>query len=302
MINNYSSAPVCLFVYKRHDTLKHTIASLLENELAPFTDIHIFSDAAACDADIENVNAVRNYIRALKGFKSVFVYLSEKNNGLAQSIIDGVSKIVNTAGRVIVLEDDLIVSRNFLNFMNEALTAYENNLKIFSVSGYSSPVKVQFACDVYYTRRASSWGWATWKNRWEEIDWTVPDFEQFSKDREKQNKFNKMGSDLTHMLKKQMNGRINSWAIRWVYHQFKYDLLTVFPLVSKVSNNGFHKDATHTAKNDESRFSTYLDESNQTNFNFSPRPYLDKNILKQFVAPYTIKTRVLYKIKSLLHL
>ncbi|MEO5893410.1 MAG: sugar transferase, partial [Ferruginibacter sp.] len=182
------------------------------------------------------------------------------------------------------------------------LSAFENNSKIFAVSGYSSPIKTDVDHDVYFTRRSSSWGWATWSDRWDKIDWDVSDFDQFNRDSRQQKAFNQMGSDLTTMLRKQMDGKINSWAIRWVYHQFKNDLYTVFPVMSKVSNNGFNAEASNTYKNNESRFATRLDSSDKKKFNFSRSPYLDKNIIKQFVHPYSIKTRVIYKLKALLHL
>ena len=295
------TAPVCLFVYNRIDTLKNTVASLLENKLAQQTDVYIFSDAARSENEKENVRQVRLFISDVKGFKSVTVLLSERNNGLAKSIINGVSSIIKLKGKVIVLEDDLVVAPNFLDFMNAALDKYQFNQKIFSASGYSSPIKFKINCDVYFSKRASSWGWATWSDRWEKIDWNVSDFGQFNKDKKLQSRFNKMGSDLTHMLKKQMAGKINSWAIRWVYHQFKNDLYSVFPSVSKVVNDGFHSVGTHTSENNRTRFSTQLDTSGKGDFDFYEEPFLDPKIIKQFVAPYTIKTRVIYKLKGLLH-
>lgn len=295
------TAPVCLFVYKRLNTLKDTVASLQENDLAIATDLHIFSDSAGSVKDIDKVRKVRKYIGGIQGFKSVTIYISEKNNGLAKSIIEGVTKIINRYGKVIVLEDDLSVSINFLQFMNNALEAYALNEKIFTISGFSLPIISPLGNDVYFTKRSSSWGWATWQNRWQNIDWHVSGFKEFIRNGEQQKEFNQMGSDLTHMLKKQMNGVIDSWAIRWVYHQFKNDLFTVFPVFSKVINNGFSADSTNTYKINEVRFATVLDETGKKHFIFPQQPLMDKNIIKQYAHPFSIKIRALYKIKSLLH-
>jgi len=109
-----------------------------------------------------------------------------------------------------------------------------------------------------------------------------------------------MGSDMTGMLKKQMRGEINSWAIRWTYSQFKQDLFTVFPVVSKVSNEGFGDNATHTSKSNKTRFSTSLDTSGKTDFNFTDQPFIHPKIIRQFTDTYSIKTRVLYKLKDML--
>lgn len=300
-IPEYQLAPVCLFVYKRLDTLKQAVKSLLQNELAALSDLYVFSDAAASEKDIEAVNEVRRFVESIKGFKSIAFRFSQKNNGLAKSVIDGVTDVINRYDKVIVLEDDLMVSDNFLSFMNESLEFYKNNNQMFSVAGYTMPIKTSADADVYFTKRASCWGWGTWKNRWENIDWTVSDFETFSRDKAKQKEFNKMGSDLSWMLKKQIAGKINSWAIRWTYEQFKRNTYTVFPIISKVTNEGFGGNATHTSESNKSRFSTALDRSTQSSFQFPENPFISTAILKQFTDRYSIKTRVIYKIKSILN-
>ena len=297
----YKYAPVCLFVYKRLDTLRETIASLQKNKLAAQTDVYVFSDAAANTRDEQEVAAVRAFITTVKGFKSLTAQFAKVNKGLAASVISGVTSIIKEAEQVIVLEDDLIVSANFLDYMNAALAHYQNNKLVFSVAGYTVPIKAMPGTDVYFTKRASCWGWATWKDRWDGVDWRVNDFEQFMADRTMQRRFNRMGSDMTGMLKKQMNGVINSWAIRWTYSQFKNNSYTVFPTVSKVSNEGFGGAATHTSGTNKSRFSTVLDHSDKSSFRFPDEPSMNEEILKQFTDTYSIKTRVLYKLKGLLN-
>jgi hypothetical protein len=297
----YPLAPVCLFVYKRLDTLKETVKSLQKNELAQQSDLYIFSDAAGKASDEAAVDSVRSFCKAITGFKSVSIVHSERNLGLAASVIKGVSSIIDEYDKVIVLEDDLVVSQNFLNFMNEALDFFKGNNRMFSVAGYSSPMQSIENEDVYFTKRASCWGWGTWKDKWDTIDWNVKDYEHFIRDRRMQRQFNLMGSDLTGMLKKQQEGKINSWAIRWTYEQFKRDQYTVFPVISKVSNEGFGEQATHTSKNNRSRFSTILDTSGKTKFRFPEEPYLEPHYLRQFTDRYSIKTRALYKIKSILN-
>lgn len=130
-------APIVLFTYKRLNTLKQTIESLQQNYLATESDLYIFSDAAKGIEDKESVDSVRNYIKTIKGFKSVTITESEVNKGLATSIIEGVSQILKTHETVIVLEDDLVSTNNFLDFMNESLTKYEDETAIFSISGFS---------------------------------------------------------------------------------------------------------------------------------------------------------------------
>lgn len=293
------TAAVCLFVYNRPKAMQLTIDALRRNELAYSTDLYVFSDGPADDRDLAEVSSVRKLIENIKGFRSVNLRLSPLNKGLACSIIDGVTEVIQKEGKVIVLEDDLLLASNFLSFMNAALDFYEGRARVFSVSGYSSPLKGHHGEDVYFTRRASSWGWATWKDRWDKVDWDVQSFANFSQDKRSQKEFNKMGSDLSGMLKRQMSGKINSWAIRWTYHQFRNDLYTVFPTQSKVSNEGFGGGATHTAKHNRSRFFTNLDRSGQHDFRFPDNAWLDPVLIRQFTGPYSLRTRAWYKLKGI---
>jgi hypothetical protein len=292
-----SCPPIVIFTYKRFETLQLTIDALKKNYLAANSDLLLFSDAAKNIEDQPSISLVRNYLESVNGFKSVTIKKATVNKGLANSIIDGVTEVLKSYDTVIVLEDDLIASHNFLKFMNEALNYYASVPKVFSVSGYTFDMKIppDYSYDVYFTKRSSSWGWATWKDRWNRIDWEVKDYLLFSKDRNAQRQFDKMGSDLTGMLKKQMTGKINSWAIRWCYHQFKYDLYTVFPLKSKITNIGFDRQATHTNQK-YNRFTTVLDLTGQTDFNLPSQARMDSFFTKQFTAKYSLYQRIIYRI------
>jgi len=288
-------APIILFTYKRIDTLICTIEALKKNNLANKSDLFIFSDGFKNEADFENVNIVRAYLKTINGFNSIKIFESKTNLGLASSIINGVTKVFIDYNKVIVLEDDLLTSSNFLDFMNLALDYYENK-NIFSISGYSTIIEGLYSSDVYFTKRGSSWGWATWKNKWEIVDWDVKDYKKFKQSKNLKKEFNKMGSDMSLMLERQMLGKINSWAIRWCYAQFKLNLLTAFPATSKVENIGIgNKDATHT-NGKKSRFSSKLDNSNRCDFSFTDNIILEKEIINQFTKPYSFQFRLYYKI------
>lgn len=297
MKNNNDLAPICLFVYSRLKETKTTVESLQKNILASESQLFIFSDNARSNYDLPEVLAVRDYIHSIDGFASITIFESEVNMGLANSIISGVSKIVNIYNRVIVLEDDLILSTNFLCFMNQALTFYEENKRVLSISGYSFLLKypIGFNYDVAFSFRASSWGWAIWKDRWEVIDWDVKSYKTFQYNLFKRCKFNRGGSDMSHMLDKQKSGKINSWAIRFCYHQYENNLVDVFPTISKVINNGFGENATHS-KLGSFRFRTDLDTSNKNCFRLQKEIKLSKPILMQFYSHYSIFMRVLSKI------
>ncbi|MAZ25993.1 MAG: sugar transferase [Cytophagaceae bacterium] len=291
------TAPVLLFTYKKLEPLKQSVIALRRNHLASDTALFVFSDGPKTERDATEINDVREYLATIHGFKEVTIYASETNKGLATSIITGVSKILKTHESCVVLEDDLITSTNFLDFMNQALTFYKNNSQVHSISGYSMPIKPlqDEQYDNYFTMRASSWGWATWRDRWQEVDWEVSGYSDFKKDATAQKQFNAMGSDMAGMLNKQMTGQLDSWAIRWCFDQFQKKTFSVFPLVSKISNEGFGEKATNT-KERFNRYKTKLDETGKRNFGFNPKPHLQPYYIKQFYRVYSLTTRIGYKI------
>ena len=291
-MKNVGFAPILLFTYKRLDVLKRTVTALQQNVHADESNLFIFSDAAKVPDEEPLVSKVREFIKTINGFKRIHIFEANLNMGLANSIISGVTQVINEYGKVIVLEDDLITSSNFLLYMNQALEFYQNNSKVFSIAGHTISISVSadYAYDIYFLQRASSWGWASWKERWSEIDWDVNDFNQFKKNRKAKKEFKLGGSDLFNMLNKQMQGKIDSWAIRWCYHQFKQKSYTAYPILSKVKNIGFGKGATHT--NVYNRYNSELDNELKWEFNFPKNIVSDANFAKQFQNYYSIKSRI----------
>lgn len=240
-------APVALFVYNRPEHTKRTIDALACNTLAKQSDVYIFSDGPKAPQDREAVEAVRCYIDRVaetNPFQKVTVIRSSANKGLAASIISGVTQILNTFGKAIVLEDDLLTDPRFLQYMNDSLAYYESDERIWGISAYSSQM-TSVTKDVYFTPRISSWGWATWKSRWEQVDWEVKDYQKFRLNLHKRWKFNRGGKDLAYMLDQQQRGRIDSWAIRFCFSQFQHKQYAVFPRISLVRNIGQDGSGTH---------------------------------------------------------
>ena len=304
MASNFPAAhPIAIFVYNRLDLFVKTIGALKKCGMAPESELFIFSDGPKKDSDENAIEQIRTYAKSIDGFYKLNLHFSQTNKGLASSIKGGVSLVLETNDAVIVLEDDLIASSNFLSFMNQGLLYYKSNQRVLSISGYTVPIKTKgdYPYQNYFTRRASSWGWATWKDRWDKVDWEVSDYDDFRKDSAQKRKFNEMGSDMAQMLRRQMEGKLSSWAIVWCYHQFKHDLLSVFPIVSKITNDGFGDGATHTTGGSD-RVSTPLDTTGSHSFNFDPEPNLSPFFIKQFSNRYSLGVRAYYKLKALLKL
>jgi len=295
-------APIVLFTYLRLDNLINTINFLKNNYFAPDSTLIIFSDGPKDINDNIKIEKVRNFLKTINGFKEIIIYESKFNKGLAKSIIEGVSLVFTKYDKIIVLEDDLITSINFLYFMNQALEYYEYIDDIYSISGYLPSINLNNKYyDTIILNRSWSWGWATWKNRWTNIDWELEDYNSFSKNLFLKRKFSKLGSDVNTMLKNQMNGYIDSWYIRFIYHQFKINGLTIYPTISKIINNGFDNYATHNIGNN-SRFYTNIDNTNNLNFKFSTKILIDRKIQSKFNSNNGYFKRFFIKIKNLLNL
>jgi GT2 family glycosyltransferase len=178
-------SPICLFTYNRLDLTKRTVEELQKNYLAPESNLIIFSDGPKTPESSKQVMDLRKYLKTIEGFLSVEIYESPRNKGLADSIISGVSSVVEKYGKAIVLEDDLLTTPNFLSYMNQAMEYYENSKEIISICGYGLKIKKPYYYkeDVYLYGRSFSWGWATWVDRWETIDWEVKDWESFKYDK-----------------------------------------------------------------------------------------------------------------------
>lgn len=292
-------APIVLFAFNRLEPLKTCIASLLLNSEACETDLVVYVDGPRInkEGETEKVASVREFVRGLYGFRSLTCHFSETNKGLASSIIAGVSDVIGEYGRAIVLEDDLVVGKNFLSFMNQSLDLYEKREEVFSICGYTNIVKMPdgYPYDSYFCPRSSSWGWATWKDRWESCDWDLKEWNEVENNRKAFNRWG--GSDCFGMLKAWKEGRNQSWAIRFCYNQFLQDKLSLFPIISHVKNIGFDGDGTNCPK--WSRFKSEFDESDNKLFNLPNEVFVEREIVKSAMVYNSIKMRIYSKLRNL---
>lgn len=301
-IGNKICSPIILFVYNRLDHTRKTVDALRNNNLASVSDLFIFSDAAKKEID-KNVEEVRKYIKKLNGFKTVKIIEREKNIGLACSVISGVTDVIDKYGKAIILEDDIVTAPNFLTFMNEALDSYESDQRIYSISGYNVSMNVpeSYDKDVFLSYRYSSWGWGTWKDRWCEADWNVNGWEKVFEDISVKKKFRRGGDDLPYIFKAQMNGTLNSWAIRWYYSHFRKNRLTVFPVRSLVENIGFDGTGIHCGKAENAPNKPVLSQASH-DMNLPEKIEFNKEMNERFIAyfKYGLKDKVRRFLKELL--
>lgn len=252
-------APIVLFVYKRPDHTKKVLESLVQNKEAKYATLYVFADGAKN----ENDSIEKQYIESVKetvnsfqnNFQSFKLIERENNWGLANNIIDGISTVINKHQKVIVLEDDIVVSKGFLKYMNEALFMYENSANVATIQGFQFPIKFNKKVNTYFDFAVGCWGWATWKNRWDLFE---PNAEKLWN--EINNNFSWKKFDLENsyhfkeMLEDKITSKNNSWAIRWYASLFINNRINLYPTKSLTINIGNDGSGNHKDKNNTSNY------------------------------------------------
>ncbi|MBW8050452.1 MAG: glycosyltransferase [Cytophagales bacterium] len=270
MPNLKNLAPIVLFVYNRPEHTQKSLNSLMQNELADQSMLFIYADGPeekASKQDLKKIHEVRKIIREEQWCKNVNIIESDKNKGLADSIIDGVSEIVNKFGKIIVLEDDLVLASGFLKYMNDALELYKDEEKVMHISGYMFPVKDKLPETFFYTP-ASCWGWGTWTKAWKSFNPSAEYLLAKINEQGNINRFNVENSyDFYGTLQENTQRAITSWAVRWYASVFLQDGLSLHPARSLVRNIGHDGSGVHC----------------ETNYIFNKQPIVEK--IKVFLIP-----------------
>lgn len=242
-------APIVLFTYNRLKHTKQTIEALQENVYASDSELFIYSDAPKTDKAVAEVQAVRDYLHSINGFKKITIIERDENWGLARNIIDGVTSIVNKYGKIIVLEDDIVTSRYFLKYMNDALKIYENESRVMEINGYAAPMETEGLPETYFLEFADCWGWATWDRAWKFFK-RNPEELRYSFSQEEIKKFNLDGAykGFWQQVLDNCDGRLYTWAIFWHAAVFKNNGVSLMVRDSLVINEGFDGSGEHCGK------------------------------------------------------
>lgn len=264
-------APIALFTFKRPEHTRRTLEALARNPEFAVSPLHVFCDGPRRVDEEAAVHATREIVRGWPHAHKT-VHEAPSNRGLAVSITDGVNRLCASHGRVIVVEDDLVVAPVFLDFLNRALDRYADEPRVMQVSGHMFPVDLPpGGADAVFLPFTTSWGWATWQRAWAQFDPHMHAFEQLKSDRLLRRRF-----DLEHaypyfaMLKKQKDGQVDSWAIRWYLSVFSANGLVLYPRRSLVNNEGFDGSGTHCGDSDSNRDTKRANELPSENLAVGP--------------------------------
>ncbi|MDX1990933.1 MAG: glycosyltransferase [bacterium] len=269
---------IALFVYNRPAHLQRALEALAKCRRLDECALTIYCDAPKHADHAESVEAARQVAREWGERLKATVIERETNYGLSRSIVTGVTALCQQYGRVIVLEDDLLVSPDFLDYMLGALDAYADSADVVQVSGYMFPLDPPPADSVFLLPLTTTWGWATWARAWQQFDWNAPGAGDYFANPANRHRFDLDGAyGYTAMLEDRLMGKNDSWGILWWYSVFRSGGLVVYPPHTLVQNVGFDGSGTHwnTASTDPVPFATSHTQAQSAGFKFPPASEVD---------------------------
>lgn len=292
-------AAVVLFVFNRPDHTKEVLKGLKKNKIKK---LYVFGDGARTEEEKKQVEEVRDLIKNID-WCEIEVNFSDSNKGLANSVIQGVSYIFTKGyDSVIVLEDDCVPAENFISFMNQALCYYNNDDEVMHVSGFGLPIKKYTNADSYFTPYPCSWGWGTWSKYWNKCNFdNTEEYKCLLQNKDEIREFNYAGEAFSDFLRLQLEGKVNSWLIRWYFHIFKNEGKCVWVYDSLIKNEGFDGSGVHNNKID--RFNQkHLDTNNiKKDFIFENNKKYNEKLIREFRRHFMGK-KYIEKIKTTIYL
>ena len=250
--------PVCVFGYKRATSLFECLTALSECSGAQHTDVFVFLDGPKSQIEMSKTNEVHEVAKLFvtAGFKSISIKTAKNNKGLANSIINGVTEVLKGHSALIVLEDDLKPKADFLRYMNASLLEYASNPEIGSISGFGYKLFLKGNFSNYFHGRPNTWGWGTWSDRWNAVTWELSKAQINGSNMKRD--FNRYcGEDMYRMLNAYLDGKIDSWGVRWAYYHYTNNLKASNPVYSKIENFGYDEDGTNCSSVSLKPNSTY---------------------------------------------
>ncbi len=238
-------SPVAVFAFRRPGHLRRTLDALARCPEASLSRVTIFCDGPRSDSDRVAVEQVVEEAKRPRPFLSVDVVVHPENQGLSAAITTGVSKMLSQHESVIVIEDDIVTAPGFLRFMNDGLHRFATDERVISIHGYSYPTS---PTEPFFVRGADCWGWATWRRGWALYEADGAALLRRLRAERLIDDFDFNGSyPYSRMLEDQIEGKNDSWAVRWYASAFLAERLTLYPGRTLVQNIGTDGTGTHGA-------------------------------------------------------
>lgn len=292
--------PVLLITFNRPEHTRRTLAALMVQK--PY-EMYVYQDGPRDGNIIDKTNCqkVREVIDEITRDSDTIMHkhYSPINRGCRDAVIFAISSVLQDHKAVIVVEDDIITSPAFLNYMTKTLDYYQNRKNVHSISAYSpSPFKfsvpLNYDYDVYASPRLFGWGWGTWRDVWNSVDWSMDYFRDFMKHPSEINAFNRGGDDLSQMLVTEQEGKSSAWDIQFVFDQFKNHMVSIVPCISFTTNIGCDGSGTHCSVCKDNTSDIALLNNNKE-LKLLDNLYYDREIINRLHSVYSMKTRPLWQ-------
>jgi hypothetical protein len=283
-----NKTPVAFFAYNRPIHTLRALDALAKCRKIEDCELYLFSDGSRTDAARSEVEETRVILHQWAKAFDAHVVEQPCNLGLAKSIVTGVSDLCARYGRVIVVEDDLVVSPDFLHYMIQSLNHYENETHVMQVSGFTISPPDDLAADVFLLPVTTTWGWATWQRAWQHFSWKPANLEAAKLDKKWLDLFNLNDTcGFSSMLDARMAGSNDSWGVLWWYAVSRQRGLVAYPKESLVWNGGFDGTGVHCGAGDilnQGQAADYFQSDFSGDFKFSSTSDYDPAHLSQLEA------------------
>lgn len=280
MTNNL--APIGVSTYGRLQHLQRTITALQKNTLAQESELFVFSDAPRL-GDEDRVAAVRKYLRKIDGFKEVHVIERTENSRVVNNR-GGMRMLLDQFGKMIFLEEDVVTAPGFLSFMNQALTTYRNNDKVFAITGYCPPIDARkyISSDAFLLQTCNFWGFAIWKERYDQVSMQTPSCEVF---KTILNPFSlasymRIGSDMPHLFLLDAQGIIDAGDIKFAFEMWKKGSYLLIPTFSLSMSIGLDGTGVHCGM--ERKYDTEMSSDVSGRFKLPREPELNNALVAKY--------------------
>ena len=246
LINDSELAPVVLFIFNRPDCVERTLEALSNNTFADKTDLYIYADGPRNENDELGCNKSRDVIKRYSDcFKSVELICRTENWGLARNSICGITEVINSRGKMIMMEDDTVPAPYFLKYMNIGLNKYQDNEKVMEITGFQMPIKSDEEPRAVFIKGSYAWAWGTWSNRWKEYHRNAEELMRKFSNRDIYN-LNFDGSvDIYDQLRANRDGQMDTWAVFWSAIRYLQDGFMLCPTKSLIQMIGFDDRSEH---------------------------------------------------------
>lgn len=297
-------APIVMIAYNRPDLLRLSMRNVALADGADGHEIFVFVDGPRSSDDIIKQNDIHAIVTSYQQEKlpKLKIIKRERNYGCRDNIVDAISQVISKYGKAIIIEDDILISRTFLEYMDEALAFYKDDKSIWSINAYQSPnlrIPKDYPYDVYLNPVNMCWGWGTWVDRWEQVDFDMKDWSTLRNDPEIIRKLNSSGRHLLGLIESQAAGTLETWDVQCAYHVVKNGLMSIEPKYQLSKNIGFSTIAGGVHNKTDQPYVT-----RQPYYNFLPKLVHglshDPRIFHQFewaVRPRNLTARIIRKLQ-----